>query len=423
MKKSFTLSKACIGSLFLYTLLMFFTSPIKAQITCNNATTIWSEDFGTGTTATSSPDVLTTGLVYQAAGSLKDEGCYRVINNTQQKPEWQVSPDHTGNTDGKMLVVNGQAEKFFQHTITDAHGFISGDYTVSLFIMNVDTSGICAPNPLLPIITFQVEYLDETGSWVLLSNSPYTAAAIPQTSSPTWVNIGAKFNLPPTGAFFPTQIRITLGDGTIGGCGNDFAIDDINFSLCPAGDVAPVTLTSFTARHNGNGVTIEWSTSQELNNNYFQVERSADGSTNWSVIATVMGAGNSQVVNNYNSYDASPLSGVNYYRLKQVDNDGKYVYSNTVTVKIDLQKTAISVLANPFYNTLSVNFVSLTSQTVTARLVDITGKQVAVEKWSVYNGTTKKDFTNVSDLQHGMYILSIINNTGEILFNGKVVKQ
>ncbi|HSN09988.1 MAG TPA: T9SS type A sorting domain-containing protein, partial [Hanamia sp.] len=376
-----------------------------------------------GTTATSSPDVLTTGLFYQATGSLSSEGSYRVINNTQQKPEWQVSPDHTGNTDGMMLVVNGQAEKFFQHTVTDSHGFTSGDYTMSLYIMNVDTAGICAPDPLLPIITFQVEYLDETGSWVSLSNSPYTAAAIPQTSSPTWVNIGAKFNLPPTGAFFPTQIRITLGDGTVGGCGNDFAIDDINLSQCPAGDVAPVTLTTFTARHKGSGVAIDWSTSQELNNSYFQVERSADGNTNWSVIASVVGAGNSQVVNNYNSYDASPLSGVNYYRLKQVDYDGKSTYSNTVAVKMDLQKTAISVLANPFYNTLSVNFVSLTSQTVTARLVDITGKQVAVEKWSVFNGTTKKDFTNVSGLQRGMYILSIINNTGEILFNGKVVKQ
>ncbi len=423
MKKNFTHSKASFGLFFLLTLLMLFTSAIKAQITCTNATTIWSEDFGTGTTSTSSPDVLTTGLFYQATGSLASEGSYRVINNTQQKPEWQNSPDHTGNTDGKMLVVNGQAEKFFQHTITDTHGFTSGDYTVSLYIMNIDTAGICAPNPLLPIITFQVEYLNEAGSWVPLSNSPDTAAAIPQTSSPTWVNIGSKFNLPPTGAFFPTQIRITLEDGTVGGCGNDFALDDINFSQCPAGDVAPVTLTSFTARHKGNGVAIDWSTSQELNNSYFQVERSADGSTNWSVIATVIGAGNSQVVNNYNSYDASPLSGDNYYRLKQVDKDGKYVYSNTVAVKMDLQKTAISVLANPFYNTLSVNFASPTSQNVTARLIDITGKQIAVEKWSVNNGTTKKDFANVSGLQPGMYLLSIINNKGEILFNGKVVKQ
>ena len=360
MKKNFTPSKILANLLLLFSL-FFSASTVSAQITCNNATNLWSEDFGTGTTATSNPDVLPS-LTYTPTGSLTSERSYRVANNTQQKPEWQASPDHTGNTDGQMLVVNGEAETFYQHTIVDTHGFTSGDYTVSLYIMNVDTSGVCGPNSLLPIITFQVEYLDEAGAWVPLSNSPYTAASIPQTSSPTWVNIGSKFNLPPTGSFFPTQIRITLGDGTAGGCGNDFAIDDINFSQCPAGDVAPVTLTSFSARHKGNGVSIDWSTSQELNNNYFQVERSADGSTNWSVIATVNGAGNSQVVTNYNAFDASPLSGVNYYRLKQVDNDGKYTYSNTVAVKMDFQKTAISVLANPFFNTLTVNFVSPTSQ-------------------------------------------------------------
>lgn len=422
MKKNFTPSKVLFGTLFLFSLLILAASSLKAQITCNNATAVWSEDFGTGTTITSNPDVLPS-LTYNPTGSLESEGTYRVANNTQQKPEWQISPDHTGNTNGEMLVVNGEAETFYQHTVNDVHGFTPGNYTVSLFIMNIDTAGICAPDPLLPIISFKVEYLSENSTWIQLSNSPYSAAAIQQTSSPTWVNIGSKFNLPPTGAFFPTQIRITLSDGTVGGCGNDFAMDDINFSLCPEQGPAPVTLTSFTARHKGNGVTIDWSTSQELNNNYFQVERSADGSANWSVIATVIGAGNSQVANNYNSYDASPLSGTNYYRLKQVDNDGKYTYSNTVAVKIDLQKTAISVLANPFYNSLTVNFVSSTSQTVIARLVDITGKQIAVEKWTVNNGTTKKDFSNVSGLQHGMYILSIINNTGEILFNGKVVKQ
>lgn len=422
MKKNFTPSTISISSL-LFLLVMIASSAVTAQITCTNATTVWLEDFGTGTTATSSPDVLTTGLFYQASGSLSSEGSYRVINNTQQKPEWQVSPDHTGNTDGKMLVINGQAETFYQHTVTDTRGFNSGDYTVSLFIMNVDTAGICAPNPLLPVITFSVEYLSENNTWIPLSGSPYTAPATQQTSSPTWENIGSKFTLPPTGAFFPTQIRITLSDGTVGGCGNDFAMDDINFSLCPAGGSAPVTLIAFSARHKDNGVSIDWTTSQELNNSYFQVERSSDGSSKWSVIATVIGAGNSQVVRNYNSYDATPLSGVNYYRLKQVDNDGKFTYSNTVAVKMDLQRMGVTVLTNPFYNTLSVNFESSTSQMVTARLVDITGKQLAVERWSLVNGSTRKEFSSISGLQHGMYILSILNKNGEILFNGKVVKQ
>ena len=422
MKKNFTHSKVSFSSLILFSLLLILSSGATAQITCDNATNVWSEDFGTGSTITTNPDVLPT-LNYNPSGPLVDESSYRVADNTHQKPEWQVSADHTGNTNGRMLVVNGEAETFYQHTITDNHGFASGDYTLSLYIMNVDTAGICSPNPLLPKISFRVEYLSENSTWVTITGSSDTSDAIQQTSSPTWVNIGSKFTLPETGAFFPTEIRITLGDGTEGGCGNDFAIDDINFSLCPAGAPAPVTLTSFTARHKGDGVSVDWSTSQELNNSYFQVERSSDGSSNWSVIATVIGAGNSQVVNNYNSYDATPVSGVNYYRLKQVDMDGKYSYSNTVAVKMDLQKIAVSVLANPFYNTLSVNFVSPTSQMVTARLVDITGKQIAIQQWSLTNGSNQKNLSNVSSLQHGLYILSIVNKSGEILFNGKVVKE
>lgn len=421
MKKNFTLTKI-LTNLFSLCAMMLLGNASIAQVTCNPKV-LYSEDFGTGTTASSSPDVLTSGLTYQAAEDLTAEGVYRVINNTQQKPEWHASSDHTGNTDGKMLVVNGQAEKFFQHTISNSNGFEPGNYTVSTYVMNIDVSGVCSPNPLLPVMTFTVEYLSSNSTWVSLSGSPYTAAPVNQTVTPAWVNVGSSFTLPDLQGFFPTQIRITIGDGTEGGCGNDFAMDDLVFSICEEGGITPVTLTSFGAHAKGTGVNIDWSTSQELNSDYFQVERSADGSSNWSVVATVNGSGNSQVVKKYNAFDASPLAGVNYYRLKQVDNNGKSSYSNTVAVKIQVQKTAISVLANPFYNTLTVNFTSPTSEMVTARLIDVTGKQIATQNWSVNSGTSRKDFNNLNGVKHGMYILTIVSNSGEILFNGKVIKQ
>jgi hypothetical protein len=422
MNKNFTLTKILTNLLPLFTLLLLCNNTVNAQVSCGNATILWSEDFGTGTTITSSTDVLSTGLFYQESNSLSSEGSYRVANNTQQKPEWHASTDHTGNTNGKMLVVNGQAERFYQHTVTN-QGFVPGNYGVSIHVMNIDTAGICAPKPLLPVMTFTVEYLSENNTWIQLSGSPFTANPVTQTASPTWVNLGSTFTLADLNGFFPTQIRITIGDGTEGGCGNDFAMDDVQFSLCPEGGIAPVTLISFSAHVKGSGVNLDWSTSQELNNKYFQVERSADGNSNWSVIARVDGSGNSQVVKKYTAFDASPLAGVNYYRLKQVDYDGKSGHSKTVAVKIQLQKPSISVVANPFYNTLSVNFVSRTSEMVTARLIDVTGKQIAVQNWAVNSGTSKKDFNNLGGLHHGMYILSIVNNSGEILFNAKVIKQ
>ena len=421
MKQNFThCSKLFVAFALLFSAL-FFTTSVNAQIGCSGERVLWLQTFGTGTTSTSSPDVLTSGLTYQDTGSLVAEGVYRIIDSTQQKPEWHVSGDHTGDVNGKMLVVNGQAETFFQHTITDPSGFLEGNYNVSLYVMNVDTLGICGTNALLTKLTFTVEYLSSANTWIPLAGSPLVAPSVAQSPISTWVNQGGSFTLPSTGNFLPTQIRITLGDGTVGGCGNDFAMDDVKFSYCAAAGPMPIELTSFTAHNKGTGVSLDWSTSQELNNDYFDVEKSVNAS-DWTVVTRVNGAGNSQTVKNYNAFDANPVSGTNYYRLKQVDFDGKSKYSKTVSIKVDGPKTAISVLTNPFYNTLSVTFNSATSQMVSARLMDITGKLVAAENWSITSGNIRKDLS-AATLNQGMYILTIRNNSGEILYNGKVVKQ
>ncbi|HET7118381.1 MAG TPA: T9SS type A sorting domain-containing protein, partial [Hanamia sp.] len=380
-----------------------------------------TEDFGTGTTASSDPYV--TNLSYQATGPLATDGSYRIADSTNQKPEWQVSGDHTGNLHGKMLVVNGIAETFYNRTVTLTQGFVPGDYTISLYFMNIDTIGVCAPTPLLTTLTFTVEYLSQSNTWVPLGGSPFSSSAFPQTAKPTWVNVGSTYTMPSVGSFIPKTIRVKISDGVVGGCGNDFAIDDMKLAFCPSGGPAPVEFMDFTAQQKGTGVSLNWSTAQEINNSYFEVQRSADGNTNWEAIANVTGAGNSQVVKNYSTFDASPLSGINYYRIKQVDFDGNFKYSTIVSVKTNINNTRISVLANPFFNTLTVNFNSPSAQLVSARLIDITGKQVALETWSVSSGNSRKDFSNISGLQQGIYILSIRNKAGEILFNGKVIKQ
>lgn len=429
MEKKFTCSTKKIAAYLLTTvalLLGTLTATVNAQISCNNETVLFFENFGTGTTATSSPDILPTGLTYQDTGVLRSEGVYRIINNTQQKPEWQNSDDHTpGDVDGKMMVANGQAETYYSHQIDLAQGFTAGNYTASLYIMNVDTMGLCGVNALLPNISFRVEYLSAANTWEPLTGSPYTAAPVQQNlpSAPTWVNLGASFTLPPTGNFIVTSIRIVLSDGTIGGCGNDFAMDDVKFALCPEGGPLPVEFLGVNARQKGSGVSIEWSTSQEFNSSRFDIEKSADGNTNWDLVASVNASGNSSTVKNYNAYDAKPLNGANFYRVKQIDKDGNFKYSKTVRINLNFSKTGVSVLANPFHSLLTVDFSSSTEQVVSARLVDITGKQVTVEKWSIPSGNIRENFSNVSGLQPGLYILNIMNVNGEVLFNTKVIKQ
>ncbi len=397
------------------------TTSVVAQSTCPNAKVLWSENFGTGLTATSDPNVVS--LVYQPTGILENEGVYRIINNTQQKPEWHFSADHTGNVNGKMLVANGQAETFYQKVITNTSGFSEGSFNANLYVMNVDVLPTCSPNPLLPVITFKVEYMDAGGNWTALSGSPYSATSITQTATPTWVNVGGTFTLPSMGNFAPTSLRITLSDGTVGGCGNDFAVDDIVFSQCPEGGPTPVTFLDVNAYSKNKGVAIEWSTSQEINSKSFTIEKSRNGSAGWSEAGVVNAAGNSQVEKKYSLFDASPYSGVNYYRIRQADRNGELRYSKVVMVKTDFVKTTISILSNPFISTLKLSVTSDEVQEVTAKIMDVTGREVAKEKWNITTGDSRKDLISTTRLQKGMYIISIQTSDGKNIFNGKVIKQ
>ncbi|MDE3213648.1 MAG: T9SS type A sorting domain-containing protein [Bacteroidota bacterium] len=401
-----------------------FNNQLFAQATCQGGSTLFMETFGTGTSPSSNADV-TSALTYQATGVLFNDGTYRVINNTQQKPEWQNSADHTGDTNGDMLVVNGLAETFYSHTITTTGVFPPGTYSAGIYIMNIDVLGVCAPNPLLPNISISMEYQDQNGNWQQFTGSPYVAAPTQQTAatSPTWVPEGGSFTLPSTGAFHVTNIKILISDGTVGGCGNDFSVDDIQVALCAQGGPTPVEFLGITANQSGNGIKIDWSTAQEFNSSSFEVQKSADGNGGWTSIATVAAAGNSSTLRHYEAYDPAPFNGANFYRLKQIDIDGNYTYSKTVMVSVSANQTSITVLANPFHDNLTLSFSSAANQQVYARLFDMTGQQVAIEKWSVSAGTSSQGFSNVNGLQPGMYILHVSGQDGQTLLNSKVIKQ
>lgn len=428
MQEKFTPTRASIKYLSLLltgiVMLTSISNKSAAQAFCNNEVVFWLENFGTGTTATSHPDVIPAGLTYQANGPLQNEGVYRVINNSQQKPEWHNSIDHTaGDVNGKMLVVNGQSETFFQHTTNRPTGFAAGFYSVSLYLMNVNTPGTCAPNPLLPIMSFKVEYQDANNAWVSLINSPISSAAVPQTATPTWVALGGVFVLPLPGAFIVHNIRVTLSDGTSGGCGNDFAVDDIKLATCPDGGPLPVQFVNVTAQQRGTGVNVQWSTASEINNKYFDVERSTDAGQNWSIIATVNASGNSTATKNYTAYDAKPSVGSNLYRIKQADIDGRIRYSSIASIKLNIDKTSVSVVANPFTTNIVVDFLSTGNQQLNSRLIGIDGRQVFSSAFTISKGSNRKAFAVGNNLKSGMYILQITDENGVILYNDKLIKQ
>lgn len=109
----------------------------------------------------------------------------------------------------------------------------------------------------------------------------------------------------------------------------------------------PIELLSFTGEKKDGYNELKWSTSTELNNDYFTLEKTIDGS-NYSELGIVDGAGNSTEIRNYSMLDVSPSNEINYYRLKQTDFNGEFSYSSIVSInnRISDNNKEISFMTN-----------------------------------------------------------------------------
>jgi hypothetical protein len=125
------------------------------------------------------------------------------------------------------------------------------------------------------------------------------------------------------------QNTILGGNGTIYVGGEHNLPDGSNVEIIDG--FLPISLLSFEVKELKGKIQINWSTATEINNDYFTLERSIDGS-NWEILAYVDGAGNSNQRLNYEYIDDYPYHGISYYRLKQTDFDGKFEYFAPVAV-------------------------------------------------------------------------------------------
>ncbi len=140
----------------------------------------------------------------------------------------------------------------------------------------------------------------------------------------------------------------------------------------------PVELTSFTASANGSTVSLNWSTATELNNKGFEVERRLnDGS--FAQIGFVNGHGSTAEPQNY-SFSDNPGAGVHVYRLKQVDFDGSFEYSNEVEIEIVIpaEFSLGQNFPNPFNPSTKINFGLAVDSKVSLKLYNSLGQEVAV---------------------------------------------
>lgn len=126
------------------------------------------------------------------------------------------------------------------------------------------------------------------------------------------------------------------------------------FDFVNKGGVLPVELISFSSTVGKNTIEVNWATASEINNDYFEVQKSADG-INYSRIAKVEGHGNSTRLLTYSFTDKSPLGGINYYRLKQVDFDGSFELSKITSSFFDAPNGSMNIFPNPANNYININ--------------------------------------------------------------------
>jgi hypothetical protein len=145
----------------------------------------------------------------------------------------------------------------------------------------------------------------------------------------------------------------------------------------------------------------------EQNNKYFVVERSADGK-NFTAIGRVAGAGNSDRELNYQFIDVNPLSGTSYYRLQQVDIDGKSTLSTVAMVRMVNERTNTLVLSpNPVTNYTSIN-INTTGKTYNLRVSGVDGR-IFITGAGAVNQLNQQLNSRLNSLAPGVYILSADN--------------
>ena len=188
--------------------------------------------------------------------------------------------------------------------------------------------------------------------------------------------------------------------------------NDATASLSPEPAPLPVSLMNFAASLvNSNKVKIDWSTSMEINNSHFIVERSHDGKY-FSTVAKVAGNGTTSLSHAYSIMDDVTNAGnIVYYRLHQVDLDGKSNFSNIIAIKIEKANEIGSVSPNPFMSYLNVSMEWSKSEIITARILNIQGKEVVTKKLQVVKGANQVRIDDLSKLPSGSYFIQFISAT------------
>ncbi len=300
-------------------------------------------------------------------------------------------------------LATSQAGLMMRDSVTDISRFIfigkTGDGRI-VFIYRATPGGPAVttyfPNPQASTY-FRIQKL----------GTQYTAF-YGNTSGGPWVQAGTSLDL----GFGNQTISIGMAvSSTSPGATTTAVFKEISENLT----TLPVQLLNFSANNQNNEfINLTWQTTMELSNNYFQVERSTDGEKFDSLIS-IKSLGNSTVIQSYSARDLHPYKGVNFYRLKQIDIDGRFTYSSVVTVKFGIGNDPV-IYPNP----VKTLFTAIPGDEIIREIViyNVQGRAV---QFVMGTSTLAEMKVNVSLLGKGVYILKLKTDSKNYQF--KMIKE
>ena len=166
-----------------------------------------------------------------------------------------------------------------------------------------------------------------------------------------------------------------------------------------------------------NSINLTWQTASEQNNDYFSIEHSTDG-TSFQEIATQAGNGTTELVQNYSFLHREVANGLHYYRLKQVDFDGKFEYTNIVTAKISHTNDEVILTPNPTSNVILIQTKTPYQRSADFQILNMQGQVVLSSVLQA--GATELEL-NISDFPVGIYYLQLFVDNDVMM--KKIIKQ
>ncbi|MBK8984062.1 MAG: CHRD domain-containing protein [Ignavibacteria bacterium] len=185
--------------------------------------------------------------------------------------------------------------------------------------------------------------------------------------------------------------------------------------------VLPVELASFVSVISGNDVTLNWSTSSEINNSGFDIERSTSSAV-WEKVGFVNGNGNSNESQTYTYSDKGLTAGVYNYRLKQIDFNGNFEYfnlSNEVVIGVPTAFDLSQNYPNPFNPETKIDYSVPVNENVMLNLYDMSGKLVRTLVNDFKSAGYYSYRLNASDLSSGIYIYKL--ESGSVSISKKLM--